>query len=483
MNRKDKIIYFTLFIFSIISYLVLGDKSLPVLILSYMTILIKFIIKDMSKDFFSLSSLFIIHYSMYLLYIPIKQLDKEYFVDWYYLAMDRGIGSKVMIICGIIAIISFICGQFIFECIKDKKLNSLKFINKFKTKIDYKGFNNLILRKLYDVKNIINVNSFSYFVIFVGTIFFISGIWKMGGIGYLISKYVWNSDKASEIGIMTTGIQIAFVGIAISFYLLLNKSAFKIKDLLKWPVSYIFIFLAGIKFIQGGRIQVLMICITLVALYNYVYKKITLKQIIIIGILGMILLGYIGYYRDFKTIIPADTLTMIKYMLGGSGGQEYFLNSYTNFTTIHVINTSDVSYLYGASLLDGLIFLIPRMFLGNKDQLLFINNKLAELNNIEIISPVGGLNLASQNLINGNAIYTIIFMIVIGILFSYIRRYKEKSKYGVLLYSMLLPYLIISFIRNPMHYTIKEVIQFAIVPYIIFIILKAGECYKKKSSI
>lgn len=478
MNLKKYEIrnYFIINILLFLIYLLFKQNSLTVLIIWYMFMLCKFIIKDMKKDLFSVSSLFLIHYSMYLLYIPIRQLNKNYFVDWYYLAMDREIGSKVMLICGIIAISAFIL-------IRDININ----LNRCTLFLDKNSMCTKIKNRIFNIllkpNKILNPKTFSNFIIFIGTVFFLIGIWKMGGGKYLISKYEWNSDRLKEIGIMTTGIQIAFTGISLSFYTLLKEKKFSVMTVIKWPISYIFIFLAGVKFIQGGRIQVLMICITLVAIYNYESKKISFKKALLIVLLGVILLGYIGYYRDYKTLVPNNLKTMLTYMLGGSAGMEYFLNSYTNFTSMYVISEANISYIWGGSILDGLIFLIPRFILPNKEEVLFITRKMNEMNNIEIISPVGGLNLAAQNLINGNVIFTVIFMMILSVVFICISKYRDNSKDGVLLYCMLLPYLIVSLIRNPMHYAIKEIIQFCVIPYIIFVVLKVGDCYKDKSSV
>lgn len=476
MNRKENITLLLVVVILSIMYFLLGDKSLPILIIGYISVVLIFIIRDMSKDLFSLTSLFLLHYSVYLIYIPIRQLDKNYFVDWYYLAMDRSLGAEIMLICGIVAVISFIFGVKI-------DVNKILFDIFRKNKILYIRIKKILLENISKFNKVLNVKIFANSIIFFGVLLFLYGIWKMGGISYLLSIYEWNSSDAIEIGVMTTGIQIAYTGIIISFYSYVRGNKVNFINIIKWPISYVFILLSGIKFIQGGRIQVLMACISIVLIYHYQYKKIKFKNLIGLGILGVMVLGYIGYYRDYKSIIPSDFNTMIKYILGGSGGLEYFLNSYTNFTTMHVINTSNVNYLWGSSILDGIIFMIPRFIFPAKDEILFINRKINELNSIEVISPVGGLNLAAQNLINGNIIFTIVFMFIIGILFAFINKYRDKSKYGVLLYGLIVPYFIVSFIRNPIYFTIKEIIQFCILPYIIFLILKAGEHHKEKISI
>lgn len=332
------------------------------------------------------------------------------------------------------------------------------------------------------INKLVNVNNFCKLFIAVGVGIFIYGIYKLGGISYLFSKYQWDSKESAGIGMMTTGLQIAFTGFSMSFYEFTNKNNLKLSDFLKWPTLYVFILVSAIKFIQGGRIQVLMGVMALLAIYHYKVKKIPFKKALVFCAIGYMLLGYIGYFRDYKTLVPKDFNTMLIYILGGSGGLEYFLNSYTIYTTMHVINSVNISYLWGASLLDGIIFLVPRFILPNKEALLFITKKLDELNKTTVISPVGGLNLAAQNLINGNVIFTIIFMIFLGVIVYKIERFRYKlDKDTILLYCLALPYIVISLVRNPIFYTIKELLQFAIIPYIIFTILKLGGVYEENS--
>lgn len=474
MELKEKRIYFAIFFASIVSYFSLGEKSLSILILLNIILASLYLRNKVKENIFSIETLFIINYLMYVLYTPIRLLDPNYNGEMFYeLSGDRLLASKIVLICGIIALISFIVGKYLFYKYLDER-NHINKSNKIE-QIEKRIFEFVRRNKKY-----INVNYFLYFLIFVGLSLFSLGIIKQGGISYIFSKYIWNSDKMAEIGYMTTGIQIAYSGIIIAFYKFIKEEELSINKLLKWPISYIFLFITIIKFIQGGRIQVLMALITLISIYSMEYKKISLKNAIIVAGVGIVILGYIGYFRDYKTLIPDDFGIMMKYILGGSASLEYFLNSYTIFTTMHVISSANISYLWGGTLLDGIIFMVPRFILPNKDELVLTNQKLAELNNIEVISPVGGLNLAAQNLLNGNVIFTILFMILISILILYLTKYKDKSKYGKLLYCMVMPYIVISAVRNPIFYSIKEVVTFAIVPYFIYMILDKGEQYEEK---
>lgn len=471
--KKSKIyIYMLILIVSIGIYLMFKDKALIPLIILNGIIIIIFSFSRILKEVFSIEVLFLINYTVYILHIPIKLINENFKVDFYIHAMNRSLAVENLLICGIIASVSFIIGNSIM-----KEKNNIFDKNMLKNKIAH--FMKFI--KKYKWFKYVNNYNFSNFIMIIGTILFLIGIHKQGGISYLFSKYIWNSDDSVPIGIMTTGIQVAFMGSVLSFYLFLEKGVKSIWSILKWKGLYIVIFLSLIKLIQGGRIQVLMGFLSLLSIFHFKFRKFKLKEIIVMLVLGYVSLGYIGYFRDYKTLIPNDAAVMIDYMLGGSGGLEYFLNSYTNFTTMHVIDTHNISYMWGTALLDGIIFLIPRKFLPNKEQFLFTTKKLDELNKFETISPVGGLNLAAQNLLNGYILYTIIFMFILGILAYILTEIKNKKKDGVLLYCLLLPFAVISLIRNPIFYTIKEMLQFAIFPYIIFKILRLGASNEKNS--
>lgn len=477
VKNKRNLAYVVILLISVILFFLLKEKALFPLIACNLIIVGIFLKNKVLKDVFCVESIFLLNYLAYVLYTPFKLLNNSYNGELVYvLSGDRELAVQIVLICGIIATISFIVGECVFNILFENKMNNIDYKVRKKSRIIL-----FIEKMVCKYKKIMNVNVFAYFLMVAGVGLFILGILKQGGLSYLFSKYIWNSENAAEIGIMTTGVQVAFAGIFISFYTLLKKDNFRIMNILKWPGGYIFIFIALLKFIQGGRIQVMMGAITLILMYHYLYKKIKFRYIILFAVLGMIVLGYIGYFRDYKTLIPKDLKTMISYILGGSGGMEYFLNSYTNFTTMNVINSGHMSYLFGATLLDGIIFLIPRTFIPNKEQILFTNRKLNELNSIEVISPVGGLNLAAQNLLNGYIIYTVIFMVVLGGILYLLNRYKNKFEHGKLLYCMAMPYIIVSLIRNPIFYTIKELIQFAIIPYAIYLILTLGEKYEKNS--
>ena len=477
INNKKALIYVVIVLISIMLFVLLKKNSLLPLIICNLVIVGMFLKGKVIKDVFSIGNIFLLNYLAYVLYTPFKLLNKNYRGELAYaLSGDRQLAAQIVLICGIIATISFISGSYLFNRLIKIKEKQLCYKIKKENKVV------LFIKKIFcKYKRIINVHMFTYFLIIFGIGLFILGVIKQGGISYLFSKYVWNSENVSEVGMITTGMQIAFSGIFISFYILLKKEDFKIIDILKWPGGYVFIFIALVKFIQGGRIQVMMGAITLILMYHYLYKKISFKYIVLFFALGIFILGYIGYFRDYKTFIPKDPKTMLMYILGGSGKMEYFLNSYTNFTTMSVINDGHMHYLFGATLIDGIIFLIPRAFIPNKESILFTNRKLNELSYIEVISPVGGLNLAAQNLLNGYVLYTIIFMMLLGGALCLLNVYKEKSEHGNLLYCMAMPYIIISLIRNPIFYTIKELIQFAIIPYLIYLILTLGEKYEKSS--
>jgi len=469
MGKTDKIIYLMIVIISVILFLIFKKNSLIPLIILNLAASGLFVFRTVRKDLFSMGILLLLNYCVYVLYIPIKQINKSYSVKGYALATYRLLGTRILLVCGVIAIVSFIFGYYAFSNLRVNKTwrpgleraisAIIALVNKIKN--SKMGF-------LFTGKN------FSDVLMASGTILLLYGVYKQGGLSYLLSKYVWNSADLESVGIMTTGVQVAYVGVAISLYLFCDRKIHRLRDFLKWDGLYFGIVLTMVKLIQGGRIQILMGFLTLLSIYHYKYRRFRIREVSAAGAIGYVLFGYIGYFRDYKTLIPNNFGTMVNYMLGGSGGLEYFLNSYTNFTMMQIISTHKISYLWGASLLDGILFLIPRFLLPNKEQLLFVTKKLDELNKIKVVSPVGGLNLASQNLMNGYVVYTIIFMFLLGGFTIYMAKKRDSIKDGVLLYSLVLPFLVVSLVRNPIFYTIKELIQFAVIPFIIFRLLQHG---------
>lgn len=471
MKKSSYEVYILCSIIAVISYFQFRNQSLMPLIVMNIIIIIIFSLKYIKEDIFNIAVLFLINYSIYIMYIPFKLLTGNITEKYYELVWDRGLGVQILLICGVLSIVPFCIGFNLGKVKirkKEKKLTKIKiYVSKlFKYRIVYLIFEEKII--------------YSAFII-SGLILFGLGIYKQGGLEFLLSIYQWDSNKTSEIGLMTTGIQLFLVGISISFYsyLLYIKNENKKLNILKWKGLYLFIIVASIKFLQGGRIQILMGMVTLAALYHYTYKKIKIKFVLILTLVGYAMLGYVGYFRDYKTLIPKDIGTMATYMIGGSGGLEYFLNSYTIYTTMYVINTVKITYLWGLSLFDGFVFIIPRFIFNNKDNFMFINKKISELNSVQIISPVGGLNLAAQNLMNGNIIYSIVFMFLLGYIFSIIYRYKDSSVDGILLYCLIIPILVVSLVRNPIFYTIKELIEFCVVPYLLIIFSRMRGKYEK----
>lgn len=456
MKKIDFIIYFLILIVSIILDFSLKGLALIPLIVLNIVFTVFFIARSIKQDAFNIALLFILNYMAYVLYIPIKVMDKDFLAKAFPILADRYLSVNVLLISGIVAVFGFAVGYNIYNKeFTGKDGGGIK--RKIEKLLNLTPLNNKLIEKLF------NVNYFSNMIILLGLLIFAYAVYRQGGIGYILSKYQWNSDNDLDVGFMTTGVQIILVGVSIAFYSFLDKE--KSKSVLKCYQIYIFVLIALIKLAQGGRIQILMGAITLIMLYHYKRKKISLKLLILAIVGGYMLLGFIGYFRDYKSFDLKNYRQMLTYIIGGSGGLEYYLNSYTIFSTMYVITTKGISYIYGASLLDGIIFLVPRVILPGKEGHLFLMNKIQEMSKVENISPLGGLNLAAQNLINGYVIFTILFMFVLGLLLKYLSIKKSRGTDIVLLYSLIAPFIIVSMVRNPIYYSIKEIIQFAIIPY------------------
>jgi oligosaccharide repeat unit polymerase len=387
---------------------------------------------------------------MYIINIPLGMMLDNISEDsklYFPLITDFKISTKILFYSGIIASVSFILGSLINGNYK-------------------KEHNKISLSKNSISNDIKKIRAFSYILISAGTLLFFYGIYKQGGLSYIFSKYVWNDDNSYEVGLMTTGIQLAFCGLSISFYNFLMENKNKL-NILKWKEGYVLILLVVIKLLQGGRIQVMMGLLTIVLIYHYSYKKFSTIKIVLVLIVSFFAMGFFGYFRDYKTIDLNNLDMMYKYIFGQSGNLEYFLNSYTIYTTTYLIGVTSVKYLFGSTYLDVIFYLIPRVIFDRKDEFVTIFKFTNDYSSIINLSPVGGFNLASQNLINGNIISIIISMFFLGLLFSKVDNYKRNSKLGILLYSLITPILTISFIRNPMVFAEKELIQFALIPFLV----------------
>lgn len=457
---KNKILFnfylVIILIIASISYL-FSNLSLINMCALYILAIIPFIVKRIKSDsVFDLGMLFILIYSLYVLSIPQRILFGDINTDpLFFLANDEFLVYKFIYICGICATIPFMIGYDLFYN---------KVYNKIKGKKIY------IKTKIEIVFIILSI---------IGAILFVIGIYKSGGIKFLLSPYIWSSDNTIDKGIMIGGFYIFLCFTLIEFYCYLSniKNDNKKFNIFKWKMLYITLPILLIKLMQGGRLPVIMLLLGILCIYSNVYKKISTTKFITFGIILIIVMGSAGFFRNYKALSIGDYNELKRYMFGGSANSEFYYDEYSSIAVLYLISNVGVEYLYGFTILDGIVYLIPRIIYNNKDSLMMTSSWITKYNNYVNISPLGGLNLAAQNLINGYIVFTIIFMFFIGIIFKRINEYKFNSN-GLLFYCLFLSIFLFSFIRDPMSLSIKYLISYVIIPYIIFKVIYKKYCIK-----
>lgn len=445
-----------LFILSAIHYIYIGH-TVAVMISIYLLIILPYIYINVKKDVLGIGVVFILSYSLYILNIPLRMVFNIYDNSGHFLlANDAALVYKITFVGGICAVVPFIIAYTLFY--KPKDINS---------------------KLIGELKENTAIFLFNRFLIFFGILMFILGVYKQGGIQYLTGGYVWNSTKQAEVGIMTTGFHLFITGILIEFYFYLTKLATNGEkfNLLKWKYTYISLIMVFIKFLQGGRWPVIVLLISSGVIYYYTYKKISFIRFLKIGIIALVIIGFVGYFRNAKNALFSNWGEIKSFILGKALSLEMFYDSYTVLTTTFAVMYSKIGYLYGLGLIDSLIFIVPRVLIPNKDNLLYTSKWIQANNSVVNISPVGGLNLAAQNIMNGYIIYTILFMGVLGYIFCSVVNRKNYNKNFTLFYSLAFPYLVLSIVRDPLYLSIKELITFALVPYVIILYLYNSNIY------
>lgn len=422
------------------------------MVILFFAVLIPFVYFKAKVDILDIGLAFIVIYSIYLMGIPLKvALGFSETNPMFYLTNVNILVYKMVFYSGVCAIVPFIFGyelpiskKAILGEKHEKNTEASKFIIRF----------------------------FSNALIIFGAALFFYGIYKMGGIDYLIHMYIWNADNKLGLGLLTTGYQYFSVGILIEFYIFLNSIKEKQQKLniFKWKYLYIMLFVVIVKFYQGNRLPVLMFMMSMFILYNYVYKKMKTRTILLFLLLGVVLLGYVGLFRTSKRLIPGSFSEILNFVFVKSMNYETYFNSYTVLTTLYISTVFKSRYLYGLTFLDGIIYFIPRFIFGGKEDLLFTTKWIKDYNSITSVSPIGGLNLGAQNIMNGSVIFTIIIMFLLGIGLRYLNEIKSKSKYGILLYVMSFPIVTISLVRNPNFLVFKEFVTFALIPYLVIVL-------------
>lgn len=454
MRKGGKMRFYIIFMY-ILSFLYykFGNDSILIMLILYIFSVMPFIINRVKNDIFDIGLIFVVLYSLYITSIPIGMITGNMIeLEVFTLRYDINLAYKVLYISGICPILTFI----LFYYKKDVGYNrSLDESNK-----------DISIMELHRSK------IFSYLLILSGILLYFLGMKKLGGLNFLKSSYIWNTTQNTEKGLLNGGFQLFSVGTIISFYIhlkMLKSSNLKL-NIFKWKPIYIILPIVILNFFQGSRMPMLMFFFGITIIYNNVYKKISRRNVIKIAIATILFVGFWGYFRSAKTLSITENAK--KLIFGGSMNYELQYNSYTAMAVSKIIDTyDDVEYLKGLSILDGITYLLPRVIFENKNSYLFTSRWTNYYNSITLISPLGGLNLAAQNLMNGGLIFSLIFMFLFSLLLRKIYSYSLKMKDTNLLYALFISQFMISLVRDPMFMAIKYLIQFCIIPYVIYRLL------------
>lgn len=432
-------------------YYKFGNGSILVMLMFYIFSVAPFVVKRLKNDVFDIGLIFVALYSLYITSIPIGMVTGntiEY--EMFALRYDVSLAYKVLYISGICPMLTFILLYYNNDPVNKSLEENVKELNSLEVK---------------------RSKIVSYFFILSGLVLYIFSIIKLGGLNYFKSSYVWNETSAQK-GLMNGAFQLLSVGTIIDFYIYLKtlKTSEEKLNIFKWRTIYIIVPVIVLNFFQGSRLPTLMFFLGMILIYNSAYKKIPIRKVIPIAIVGVLLLGFWGYFRNLKSFKITEDAK--KLMFGGSVNYELQYNSYTAMSVTKVIESVDkVNYLKGLTILDGITYSIPRMIFKSKDNYIFTNRWINDYNEETLIAPLGGLNLSAQLLMNGGLVFSLIFMIVFGFLLHKIYLNTFKIEDSKLFYSLFISQFMISFVRDPMYISIKYLIQFCIVPYIIYKLL------------
>lgn len=205
-------------------------------------------------------------------------------------------------------------------------------------------------------------------VITVGNFFLL--LLVFGGWSGLVSNF---SDKSTSFAGM--GVFFVFLSsLAISLIILLSIGSIKLNF-----KTIILIIISLIPLIStGGRILLVLTAFSYILSYEFFYRKIRLKQLIIFGLLGLgFYLAYFSYFRVYNLTGNWD------YLFNNMGDLYYntLVNGALSFidglNVIMFYVPNQVGYLGGYSLVAGLLIFVPSFIISNKpDNTAFLYNQV-----------------------------------------------------------------------------------------------------------
>lgn len=307
---------------------------------------------------------------------------------------------------------------------------------------------------------------FIYFWIILGLSIFLYGILKINylsaiGAGYSLSNvgYVY---LFSGVFIVNSGYLIIF-GIR-----KFNKGHFIIP-----MVVHLILVPLGIR--QLTLTFILQIIILCVFVYKVNIKDIMQKYIVflIIGLWGFGIIGSLRSGNDLSSLTINDImLGPIKFYF-----YETTFNALSTLKLLKIQDLVDQNYIYGGSLIDPIMSLIPSFILPNKSEYMFFENFIAKYSGYENLKPVGTAHILTELYANGGIYFIVIFAFLLGIIMRMLQKKMEntirtKNITAMIFFASIIPFILIQFNRGGLDILIKLIIQFSILPLLIVCIFR-----------
>ena len=230
-----------------------------------------------------------------------------------------------------------------------------------------------------------------------------------------------------------------------------------------------------ILFPLGIRQLTLTFVIQLIFMYKFTNpaKKFKAKEIVF-GILLVLLFGVIGSLRSGGGLV--NITGILKAPLSFFFYETTF--NYISFLKcLELFQAEHISFLYGKTLADPFIELIPSFLIGDKGKYQAFESFIATYKSIQNLRPVGTAHLLTELYVNGGIASISVFAVLIGILSGIINDQFQKMRQsghrlGQIAFAVIIPFVIIQLNRGGISVLIKLSVQFALLPIFIVVLFR-----------
>ncbi|MET3545322.1 hypothetical protein ABID47_001933 [Paenibacillus favisporus] len=292
---------------------------------------------------------------------------------------------------------------------------------------------------------------------------FLLGIYKINYMNAIVSGY--SLKNPGYVYLFT-----AVFAINISILILLRMTNFQKKYLVIAAFFHLLLFPLGIRQLTFTFI------IQLIMLYKLTHYQFRLRtRDIVIGLTGLVFFGFIGMFRSGGEQ-TFSFLSLIKSPL-----RFFFYETTFNYVSflkcLNLFKEYSINFLYGKTMLDPIIEMIPSFLLNDKNSYQFFEQFIARYSSIENMKPVGTAHLLTELFVNGGIFFIFIFSMVLGFMSKFLNRSMWKAIHtnhfiGQILFSSIIPFVIIQLNRGGISVLIKLSFQFAILPIIIIYLFR-----------